>query len=66
MYIEPLSETFRQNNSYTVNDNIVFLPSIIDIVKHLARISAENDYKHFLTTGEIPYTGSTDMGGQYD
>ncbi|QIG79626.1 hypothetical protein [Stakelama tenebrarum] len=32
-------------------------PAIIQLVRHLARISAENDYKYFLETGKVPYTG---------
>lgn len=33
----------------------LFLPSVVEIVRHLARIAAERDYAHFLATGEIRY-----------
>jgi hypothetical protein len=38
-------------------------PSLIAIACHLARIAAENDYKSFSLTGEIPYTGPDQKGG---
>jgi len=34
----------------------LFLPSVIEVVKHLARVAAESDYLHFLDTGEIRYS----------
>ena len=33
----------------------LFLPSVIEVVKHLARVAAESDYKHFLATGQLPF-----------
>lgn len=37
----------------------LFLPSVIEVVRHMARMAAENDYKHFLKTGDIPYADPT-------
>ncbi|WP_156842852.1 hypothetical protein [Novosphingobium aquimarinum] len=31
--------------------------SLLDLIDHMAQISAEKDYKVFLRTGKIPYTG---------
>ena len=37
----------------------LFLPSVIELVRHMARMAAEKDYKHFRATGEIPYSDPT-------
>lgn len=62
MYIEPLSETFKHNSPFSSNKTPALLPSSIEVVKHLARIAAENDYKHFLATGKIPYADPSREG----
>lgn len=38
----------------------LFLPSVVDIVKYMAQIAAEEDYRYFLATGEIPHTATHD------
>ena len=37
-------------------DSVVALTALI---RHLARTAAENDYKTFLNTGQIPYAGNS-------
>jgi hypothetical protein len=32
------------------------MPSEVELVRHLARIAAERDYKAFVETGELPYS----------
>jgi len=38
------------------DDSVVALTALI---RHLARTAAENDYKTFLNTGQIPYAGNS-------
>jgi len=44
------------NSQTSVNIEDLFLPSVIEIVKHLARVAAETDYKHFVATGNVPFS----------
>lgn len=41
----------------------LFLPSVIEVVHHLARMAAEKDYRHFLATGQIPYSDPDEGAG---
>ena len=41
----------------------LFLPAIEEVVKHMARMAAEADYKHFIETGRIPYAEPTGTEG---
>lgn len=43
----------------TVAADELFLPSVVALVRHMARMAAERDYRHFLATGEIPYSDPT-------
>lgn len=31
---------------------------LVELIRHLARLAAEEDYKYLLKTGEIPHTGT--------
>ena len=37
-------------------------PAIFDLVRHLARVAAENDYETLLKTGKIPYSDPKHRG----
>ncbi len=47
--------TTKHFKDKTLRPEDLFMPSVVEIVRHMARIAAEQDYKHFLATGEIPY-----------
>lgn len=55
-----ITTTFKFSTKQPVKPEDLFLPSVIDIVKYMAQIAAEEDYKHFLATGEIPHTATHD------
>jgi hypothetical protein len=56
MKCDPITTiNFNIPSNKLVKAEDLFLPSVIEIVKHMARMAAENDYKHFLATGEMPY-----------
>lgn len=44
---------------YPVKPEDLFLPSVVEVVRHLARVAAETDYRHFVATGEILYLPPT-------
>lgn len=56
-------ETEMQNIAFDFNANL--LPpslAIIELVRHLARISAEQDYKAFLKSIEVRYSHDLEKG----
>lgn len=54
------TEIFTKSSNHSLRAEDLFLPSVLDIVKYMAQIAAEEDYKHFLATGEIPHTATHD------
>ncbi|MEE4455318.1 hypothetical protein [Novosphingobium resinovorum] len=55
----------HESKSITLDFNVVSPnPSLnlIELVRHLARIAAENDYKDFLNSIEKRYTGDLKKG----
>lgn len=55
-------DTFNLTNSKPAKAEDLFLPSVVEVVRHMARMAAERDYKHFLATGEIMYSDPTKEG----
>lgn len=39
-----------------LTSSILANPAVFDLVRHLARVAAENDYETLLKTGQIPYS----------
>jgi hypothetical protein len=51
-FAERVPADFNPQDSMKAED--LFLPSVIEIVKHLARVAAESDYREFLATHAQP------------
>ncbi len=54
---------FNGSTALPVAAEELFLPSIEAVVKHIARVVAERDYKQFLASGEINYIEDASEGG---
>lgn len=56
MKIDPAIEAqFSAREVQPLRADDLFLPAIEEVVKHIARVAAESDYKHYQKTGKIPY-----------
>jgi hypothetical protein len=55
MKVDKTTDEFKENAAPSSAADL-FMPQLVEVVRFMAQIAAENDYKHFLTTGKIAYS----------